>query len=140
MEEQLLTHVRSKRQSRENHFFSRKDCSTIAERLCKGTVQLASPLTCVCGMPAHLRRRGVAGVRLEPELEPKDYTNKVLRTFKVVTVPSGRILMRRAKRGEAQRWCPVVPVEDLPALFAAFHGGEGLGFNAAERLFVTVGA
>lgn len=62
-----------------------------------------------------------------------------MKGFKVGLSTTGeRIVLRSVLRGDTQLWLPVVAIEDLPALFDAFHSSEGLGFVAADKLFTTV--
>ena len=84
-------------------------------------------------------REGGAATAQKPVELP--LTAKVLKQFYVDTEPKGQpVLLRWVKRNKAWRWCAVVAVEDLPAIFRTHHTG-GLGCAGINKLYqhVSVG-
>jgi hypothetical protein len=66
---------------------------------------------------------------------PKDISTKVVDQFKVDYDISGEpILLRSVSRQDGNRWCRVIAVEDLAALFDE-HNGNSQGFTNYKNLY-----
>ncbi|EFN57762.1 expressed protein [Chlorella variabilis] len=71
--------------------------------------------------PSGRRRRGVGG-GAAVQGGAKNYSKKVLQFFQVLKGAGGQdILCRCVKRSGEWRWCPVVPLEELPRVIKEHH-------------------
>ncbi|EFN59426.1 hypothetical protein CHLNCDRAFT_137959 [Chlorella variabilis] len=84
--------------------------------------------------PSGRRRRG-AGGGAAVQGGTKNYSKKVLQFFQVLKGAGGQdILCRCVKRSGEWRWCPVVPLEELPRVIKEHHE-RATGFSGVEKLY-----
>ncbi|EFN59324.1 hypothetical protein CHLNCDRAFT_137716 [Chlorella variabilis] len=84
--------------------------------------------------PSGRRRRG-AGGGAAVQGGAKNYSKKVLQFFQVLKGAGGQdILCRCVKRSGEWRWCPVVPLEELPRVIKEHHE-RATGFSGIKRPF-----
>ena len=87
--------------------------------------------------PSGRRRRG-AGGGAAVQGGAKNYSKKVLQFFQVLKGAGGQdILCRCVKRSGEWRWCPVVPLEELPRVIKEHHE-RATGFSGVEKLYTHV--
>ncbi|EFN55813.1 hypothetical protein CHLNCDRAFT_145317 [Chlorella variabilis] len=88
--------------------------------------------------PSGRRRRG-AGGGAAVQGGAKNYSKKVLQFFQVLKGAGGQdILCRCVKRSGEWRWCPVVPLEELPRVIKEHHE-RATGFSGVEKLYTHRG-